>query len=56
MSAIRSFKERYSIGQGIVSGYLSVFLSLLCFAGVLCFRFPEQVTILRFESSIRESP
>jgi lathosterol oxidase len=48
MSAIRSFKERYSIGKGIVSGYLSIFLSLLCFAGVLCFRFPEQLTTPAF--------
>jgi lathosterol oxidase len=48
MSAIRSSKERYSIGKGIVSGYLSIFLSLLCFAGVLCFRFTEQLTTPAF--------
>jgi lathosterol oxidase len=48
MSAIRSFIERYDIGKGIVSGYLSFFMALLCFAGVLCFYFPEQLTTPQF--------
>ena len=48
MSAIRSFKERYSIGKGIVSGYLSIFLCLLRFAGILCLRFPKQLTTPEF--------
>lgn len=41
---ISSFTERYSIGKGILSGYLSIFFALLALGGVLCFLFPEALT------------
>ncbi len=43
-----TFKERFLIGQGFFSGYLSVFLASLALAGVLCFHFPEQLTTPEF--------
>ncbi|MES2727500.1 MAG: sterol desaturase family protein [Bacteroidota bacterium] len=48
MSAINSFVQRYAIGKGIVSGYLSIFLSLLALGGVICFYFPEVFTTPEF--------
>lgn len=48
MNTFQSFVSRYQIGKGIVSGYLSVFLSLLALGGVICFYFPEQLTTPEF--------
>lgn len=48
MSAIQSFVKRYAIGKGIVSGYVSVFLSLLALGGLICFYFPEIFTTPEF--------
>ncbi len=48
MSAIKSFVKRYAIGKGIVSGYVSVFLSLLALGGLICFYFPEIFTTPEF--------
>ena len=36
--------ERLKIGEGYISGYLSVFFALISFGGVLCFIFPELLT------------
>jgi lathosterol oxidase len=46
--AFQSFIKRYSIGKGIVSGYISIFLALLALGGVLCFYFPEFLTTKDF--------
>lgn len=48
MSTFQSFKKRYRIGTGWVSGYVSIFLGLLTLGGVLCFMFPEQLTTAEF--------
>jgi lathosterol oxidase len=48
MSTIQSFVKRYAIGKGIVSGYISVFLSLLALGGLICFYFPEIFTTPEF--------
>jgi lathosterol oxidase len=48
MSTIQSFVKRYAIGKGIVSGYVSVFLSLLALGGLICFYFPEIFTTPEF--------
>jgi sterol desaturase/sphingolipid hydroxylase (fatty acid hydroxylase superfamily) len=48
MNALQSFIKRYSIGKGLVSGYLSIFLGLLSLGGVLCFFFPEVFTTPEF--------
>ena len=36
------------LGEGLISGYLSVFFSLLSFGAVLCFLFPEYLTTAEF--------
>jgi len=41
---------RLRIGEGYISGYLSVFLGLLSLGGVLCFLFPEFLTTPEFRS------
>ena len=38
-------------GKGLVSGYSSAILGVLCLCGVLCFRFPELLTSVRFRDS-----
>ncbi|MBT3567500.1 MAG: sterol desaturase family protein [Opitutae bacterium] len=38
-------------GKGLVSGYSSAILGVLCLCGVLCFRFPELLTSVRFRAS-----
>jgi len=37
-------QERLKIGEGKISGILSIFLAVLSFLGLLCFKFPEQLT------------
>ena len=36
--------QRLKIGEGKISGVLSIFLAVLSFLGLLCFKFPEQLT------------
>ncbi len=40
--------QRLRIGEGRISGYLSIFLSLLALGTVICLRFPELFTTPRF--------
>ncbi|MBL4668402.1 MAG: sterol desaturase family protein [Flavobacteriales bacterium] len=35
---------RLKIGEGIISGYVSIFLAILSLLGILCFKFPEYLT------------
>jgi len=41
----------FKIGEGYISGYLSAFLGLLSFGGVLCFLFPEYLTTADLRAS-----
>jgi len=41
-------RERLVLGEGTISGALSVFLSLLALGGVVCFLFPEALTTPEF--------
>ena len=40
--------KRLKIGEGIISGYLSIFLAILCFGGTVCAYFPEYLTTADF--------
>ena len=40
--------KRMKIGEGRISGAVSVFLGLLSLTGMLCFKFPEYLTIAEF--------
>ncbi len=40
--------KRLKVGEGIISGYISIFLSILALGGMLCFRFPERLTTPEF--------
>ncbi|HAK51850.1 MAG TPA: sterol desaturase, partial [Gammaproteobacteria bacterium] len=42
--------ERLRIGEGQVSGYLSISLGLISLGGVICFHFPEYFTTAEFRS------
>ncbi len=39
---------RLKVGDGIISSYISIFLSILALVGILCFRFPERLTTPEF--------
>ncbi len=39
---------RLRIGDGLISTYISVFLAVLALGGMLCFRYPEQLTTPEF--------
>lgn len=39
---------RLKIGEGKISGYISIFLSLLGLCGVICFKYPEWLTTPEF--------
>ncbi|UOQ52240.1 sterol desaturase family protein [Hymenobacter cellulosivorans] len=43
-----SLKQRFYFGQGYVSGYISIFLSMLALCAVLCFHYPEYLTTPEF--------
>jgi len=43
-----SKNKRMRIGEGKISGALSIFLGALSLAGILCFKFPEQLTTPEF--------
>lgn len=40
--------QRFKPGEGKISGYVSIFLALLSFLGVFCFKFPEILTSPEF--------
>ena len=40
--------QRLQIGKGQISGYISIFLSILALASILCFIFPEKLTTPEF--------
>lgn len=41
-------QQRFVLGEGKISGYVSIFLGLLSLGGILCFRFPEWLTSPEF--------
>jgi len=41
-------QTRMKIGEGRISGAISIFLGSLCLVGILCFKFPEQLTTPEF--------
>ena len=43
-----SQRERLKIGEGQISGYISIFLAVLVLLGIFCFRYPEQLTTPEF--------
>ena len=43
-----SQRERLKIGEGQISGYISIFLAILVLLGIFCFRYPEQLTTPEF--------
>jgi lathosterol oxidase len=48
MSDSQNSPKRLRIGEGYISGYLSILFSLTSLGAVLCFRFPELLTIPEF--------
>ena len=42
---------RLRIGEGKISGYLSIFLAVVSFGAVLCFLFPEHLTTPEFREA-----
>lgn len=40
--------ERLKIGEGIISGYASIFLGLISILSILCFQFPDKFTTPEF--------
>ncbi|WP_443939986.1 sterol desaturase family protein [Pedobacter sp. MW01-1-1] len=40
--------KRLKVGDGIISGYLSIFLAILSLGGILCFLYPERFTTPQF--------
>jgi hypothetical protein len=40
--------KRLKIGEGKISGYLSIFLAIICFGATICAYFPEYLTTLDF--------
>jgi hypothetical protein len=43
-----SQRERLKVGEGQISGYISIFLAILALLGIFCFRYPEQLTTPEF--------
>lgn len=43
-----AISKRLKVGEGIISGYISIFLATLALLGVLCFYFPEKLTTPEF--------
>lgn len=48
MPKIHIMAKRLKIGEGQISGYISIFLAILALGGILCFRFPERLTTPEF--------
>jgi hypothetical protein len=42
--------KKIQLGEGTISGYLSIFFSLVSFGAVICFLFPEYFTTEEFRS------
>lgn len=40
--------ERLKVGEGIISGYLSIFLGIISILSMLCFQFPDKFTTPEF--------
>ncbi len=45
-----SANARLVVGEGKISGYISIFLSTLSLLGIFCFRYPEQLTTPEFRN------
>ena len=45
-----SENKRLKIGEGKISGYLSIFLALICLGSVICGYFPEYLTTSDFRN------
>ena len=45
---MNSQTKRLKIGEGKISGYVSIFLATLSFFAVFCFKFPETLTTPEF--------
>lgn len=45
---MRSQNKRMKVGEGRISGAISIFLGSLSLIGILCFKFPEQLTTADF--------
>jgi lathosterol oxidase len=43
--------QRIQIGEGRISGYLSIFLALICFFGIVCAFYPEYLTTADFREA-----
>jgi len=43
-----SQRKRLVVGQGQISGYISIFLATMVLLGILCFRYPERLTTPEF--------
>jgi sterol desaturase/sphingolipid hydroxylase (fatty acid hydroxylase superfamily) len=41
-------RERLKVGEGQISGYISIFLAVVALLGIFCFRYPEQLTTPEF--------
>src|SRR6185312_4646324 len=41
-------RERLKIGEGRISGYISIFLAISVLLGILCFWYPERLTTPEF--------
>ncbi|MGY4538081.1 sterol desaturase/sphingolipid hydroxylase (fatty acid hydroxylase superfamily) [Mucilaginibacter sp. UYNi724] len=41
-------RERLKVGEGQISGYISIFLAVLALLGIFCFRYPERLTTPEF--------
>ena len=40
--------KRLKVGEGKISGYISIFLAILAIGGILCFKYPERLTTPEF--------
>ena len=45
-------KNTVKFGEGQISGYISVFLGILSFLAVLCFKYPEWLTTPEFREVV----
>ncbi|WP_073311940.1 sterol desaturase family protein [Flavobacterium terrae] len=43
-------KENVKFGEGVISGYTSIFFGVLSFLGVFCFKYPEWLTTPEFRN------
>jgi len=43
-------KQRLKIGEGKISGYISIFLAIICFGSTICAYFPEYLTTADFRA------